>query len=220
MMSVIRCKTLLQTETILVNQGGSGTIVCPVMNFGLLAGGLAKITTLILIPKGLLWPDYQPTPSLSQHHISDTPFTTPFTRVVIYIYIYKSSSQTPAPRVDSDPRHDRSGTAIRLPISWGGLRGQCRHKYPRHPSTFSEDTTGPSWHLHNSVKHITIPEKALGSLEMMFICSFSLCSYVEAASTWPCQGTWIPIGIYIIIYIIYGSPISRIWGWLGHPPAT
>lgn len=123
MMSVIRCKTLLQTETILVNQGGSGTIVCPVMNFGLLAGGLAKITTLILIPKGLLWPDYQPTPSLSQHHISDTPFTTPFTRVVIYIYIYKSSSQTPAPRVDSDPRHDRSGTAIRLPISRGGVWG-------------------------------------------------------------------------------------------------
>ena len=25
------------------------------------------------------------------------------------------------------------------------------------PSTFSESTAGPSWHLHNSVEHITVP---------------------------------------------------------------
>ena len=28
---------------------------------------------------------------------------------------------------DSVPRHDLSGTAIGLPISWGGFGGQCRH---------------------------------------------------------------------------------------------
>ena len=37
--------------------------------------------------------------------------------------------------------------------------------YPRDPRhTFSEGTTGPSWHLQNSAEHITVPEKVLGSL--------------------------------------------------------
>ena len=30
---------------------------------------------------------------------------------------------------------------------------------PRDPSAFSEGTTGPSWHLHNSVSLLTVPEK-------------------------------------------------------------